>query len=237
MLKDILEVLRMIQGDGKSSAVTRYFEITTPFAVHIPAGLEMHSIPFFMYTAKIVTNDVLIQDECSRDDFYFLQFKLTNSFEGEYVSLRLTGLTGNYPSISFPHVRVDPVERLLHFDNLVRHCFSPRKRLPWARNAKDLFGDIYKVELAANNCAVAKYLCFDYFSYENYLTALIEIGYYQKVMSEKTVSDKELGEAKQKLNSSGAFTDILARLKGSKHERVFSSSKKKYPLVITYGFA
>lgn len=226
----------MIEEDCKGGAVTKCFEITGPFATHIPAGLEAHSIPCFMYTTKVVTNHVLIQDEYSRDDFYFLHFKLPNSFEGEYASLRLTGLTGSYPSITFPHVKVDPAERLLCFDSLVRHCFSPRKRLPWARNAKDLFGDIYKVELAANNCAVAKYLCFDYFAYEKYLTALVEIGYYQKVASEKTVNDQELDETKQKLNLSGTFTDISTRLKGSRHERAFSSSKKKYPLVITYGF-
>ena len=214
--KDIRDALRIIQIDNTCTAVTKYFEITTPFTINVPLSLEEHSIPYFMYMTKVVTSDILTKNEHERDDFYFLQFRAPKSFKGEYVSLDLTGLTTNYPSISFPYIKINPNDHILLFDNFAHDCFNPRKRFPWVHNTKDLFGDVYRIELKAGNEMIEKYLCFDYFSYENYITVLIEIAYYQKLTTEKS---KLTNESQSPTKSSLLKLNKL-------------SYKQKYPLAI-----
>eukprot|EP00826_Nyctotherus_ovalis_P040388 TRINITY_DN3982_c0_g2_i9.p1 TRINITY_DN3982_c0_g2~~TRINITY_DN3982_c0_g2_i9.p1 ORF type:complete len:218 (+),score=42.55 TRINITY_DN3982_c0_g2_i9:82-735(+) len=80
-------------------------------------------------------------------------------------------------------------------------------------------------------CIRDRYLCFDYFSYENYVAALIEISYYQRlVKTQKKKLSEAVGNVFANLNKSPSmgntvFRNVLHRLKSA------HNGKRPFPAI------
>ena len=211
MLKDIQNVLNIVQSEKNNpTALENLPEVNIEFQPYISDKQQEYLVPFFMYTTKIVTNSLLLQNEYIRDDFYFLQFKIPSHFPGKHINLKLTELTSkNYMSVSFSNAKVDKDTDFLIFDNLTEHCFNPKKRFRWIHNNKELNCELYKIEINEDTYTILRYLCFDYFSYENYLTALVEIGYSQKLEGEDIKQETKILDPEEETQ---AITNAFAKV-------------------------
>ncbi len=145
-------------------------------AAPLSERLRKYATSHFLYTTELVRNTLLLHDEYLREDFYSLRFRLPEDVRTKYCSLKLTDLTGKkYSEILFTKLRVDH-EGYVFFDPVAQNTFNPRKKLPWVRQLEDLVGNVYRVELASGGVSLlVKYVCFDYFSYQNYLTVTLPL--------------------------------------------------------------
>lgn len=217
----------MMQERGEEVA-----EVDVEVKPHASEEVREYDKPYFLYSTKIVSNPILLQNEYARDDFYFLRFPVPSSFKGDCVSLKLTELSSKeYSSATWSNMKVGN-NRLLIVDSIMGHCFNPKKHLTWVHDLKHIVGDLYKIELTEGEESITRYLCFDYFSYENYVAALIEISYYQRlVKTRKEKSSEAAGNVFANLNrspsmSKTAFRSILHRLKSAhKGRRPFAAAR------------
>jgi len=237
-MKDIQRVIQIVEKMNVEKEVP---EVNIEVRVEVPEELKYYAEPYFMYSTKIVTNPILLQNEYERDDFYFLQFPIPPFFQGNHISLTLTELNSkHYPSITLQHMKT--INRLLVINSVIEHCFNPKKRLSWIRNLKDIIGNLYKIELVEGKASIGRYLCFDYFSYKNYIMNLIEISYHQRLVKKqfKKPTIEALGNVfinlnkeKTLLSKIGAFRNVLHRLKHRNEGKEILSPK---PLLsIKYG--
>lgn len=186
-----------IEGNKLAQVISKSDSVEPTPLIKIPDCYAKYSLQNFVYSTKLVRNAILLHNEYLRDDFYSLQFQLPKKYnEPNTYSLKIIDITSKEnKDITFSNLQVDK-DGYLIFDHLTQKIFNPRKKLPWIEQLDDLVGNTFKYEIVENltETILGKYIYLDYFSYENYIIALLEIANYQrkeKQRKEKLEYEKE----------------------------------------------
>jgi len=231
-------------------------DLTEKNNYEIIPNLVKFATPFFVYRNKNAANIEILQYEFVRDDFYLMKFVVPLEFKEKNCMLKLMDLSSkNYNEIIFSNVSINE-DKTINFDSVNLNIFNPRKKCHWVKKIEDLAGSLFKIEISMNKNEnkpiLVKYICFDYYSFENYVTALAEIAYYQKLQREKQklktnnneseiINENEIIEPFKKLANNdenciknpGAFRHIMLRLKNLEGQDI-AFFKKKIILSVMY---
>ena len=138
---------------------------------------------------------IQLSNENLNESCNLLQFKIPKYIKETKYKLKIIDI-GRLNEIMFDSLSVNS-EGFFIFDN--QTIFNPIKRLPWINTANEVLGDTFNFEIIddKNSISLKKFVCMNYFSYENYILTLLQITN----MISKT--DKEKLQKYNKLNEIG----------------------------------